>query len=167
MNELKVSLPQQGVGAVNGSCPSGPVPSRVPGDPAQSLDTTFNIRGRYQSRAATQTMCRGIAAHKRRPTGTGVGFAALECPGAQLKLASDAADITPLMAFLNIPTRSVRLMRFRHHPAGSGFGFQNFNLNLNLKLGGRDLWATNLTGNAVDGRKFTFQFKCICSGRLE
>ena len=68
MKELKVSLPQQGVGAVNGqlSIKGFSVPARVP-ESRSVVGYTFNIQnGRHQSRAATQTMCRGIAAHKRR-----------------------------------------------------------------------------------------------------
>ena len=79
--------------------------------------------------------------------------------GAQLKIASEAADITPLMAFLNNPKPAATPDEIPGTaPAGSEFGFQNFNLNLNLKrLVWRDLWATNLTGNVrIDGRKFTF-----------
>ena len=166
MNELKVSLPQQGVGAVNGqlSIKGFSVPARVPGDPAQSLDTTLNIRAAGTNRVLQLKQC-AVALPPTKRAANQVNLAGAvdlrrwTAPGAQLKIASEAADITPLMAFLNNPKPATPPDEISGTaPAGSEFGFQNFNLNLNLKrLVWRDLWATNLTGNVrVDGRKFTF-----------
>ena len=59
MNELKVSLPQQGVGAVNGqlSIKGFSVPARVLGDPVQSVDTTLNIRAAGTNRVLQLKQC--------------------------------------------------------------------------------------------------------------
>ena len=166
MNELKVSLPQQGVGAVNGqlSIKGFSVPARVPGDPAQSLDTTLNIQAAGTNRVLQLKQC-AVALPPTKRAANQVNLAGAvdlrrwNALGAQLKIVSEAADITPLMAFLNNPKPAATPDEIPGTaPAGSEFGFQNFNLNLNLKrLVWRDLWATNLTGNVrIDGRKFTF-----------
>ena len=59
MKKLKVSLPQQGVGALNGqlSIEGFSVPARVPGDPARSLDTTLNIQAAGTNRVLQLKMC--------------------------------------------------------------------------------------------------------------
>ena len=162
---IKVSLPQQGVGAVNGqlSIKGFSVPTRVPGDPAQSLDTTLNIKAAGTNRVLQLKQCTVALPPTKKANQVSLGGALdlrhWNAPGAQLKIASEAADITPLMAFLNNPKPSATPDEILGTaPAGSEFGFQNFNLTLNLKrLVWRDLWATNLTGNVrIDGRKFTF-----------
>ena len=166
MKELKVNLPQQGVGAVNGqlSIKGFTLPARVQGDPAQSLDTTLKIQAAGTNRVLQLKQCvvdlppTKKAANQLNLAGS-LDLRRWNAPGAQLRVASDAADITPLMAFLENPNPAAKPNeKAGAAPNGVGFGFRNFNLNLNLKrLVWRDLWATNLTGNVrIDGEKFTF-----------
>ena len=165
MAEIKSKV-IQGVGAVNGqlSIRGFTLPARVPGDPAQSLDTTLNIQAAGTNRVLHLKQCvvalppTKKAANQVNLDGS-VDLRRWKAPGAQLKLASDEADITPLMAILENPDAPAE----PNEAAGtasskSELGFHNFNLNLNLKrLLWRDLWVTNLTGNVrIDGRKFTF-----------
>ena len=110
MKELKVNLPQQGVGAVNGqlSIRGFTLPARVPGDPAQSLDTTLNIQAAGTNRVLHLKQCvvalppTKKAANQVNLDGS-VDLRRWKALGAQLKLASDEADISPLMAILENP----------------------------------------------------------------
>ncbi len=166
LDKIDINLPQQGVGEVKGrfTAKGFTLPAPEANGRLQSLDTQLEIQAAgtnkvLQIQNFNLALPSTANAANRIKIGGTLNLKDLLAPSANLRLASDVVDITPLIALLQKKEQPEVGESAAENPAAKRkFALKDFRVNLDLKrLVWRDLMATNLTGNVVmDGAKYTF-----------